>query len=340
MTTRIDRSARVGLITDQSGALSFMGIANANVARMVIDDINASGGLLGRPVELFIEDERDRRRGRRGGGREARRAGRRRRGGRRHLQLDPPGHQAPGGRRRGDALPVPRAVRGPGVPPADLLHRSRAGAAGRAVLPVADARDRGADLLHAVGRLHLAAHHEQEGAGGRHAEGGSVVGEEYFPLDHMDYERVVADIMASGADVVFNTIVPPGSRRSSAQLHEAGSPRGGGTIVCTYFDENFLNLVPAEQVEGLYGCLDYYRAVDDPFSIELLNRYDGLFRERDVHGGARAPGRTGRSSSGRRRSPKPGRSTRPRSSRRSTTPGSLPGPGGPAEMVPGSTTCG
>src|SRR6478736_5224489 len=54
--TTIDRSARVGVITDQTGALSFMGIANANVARMVIDDINARGGLLGRPVELFIED--------------------------------------------------------------------------------------------------------------------------------------------------------------------------------------------------------------------------------------------------------------------------------------------
>ena len=54
------------------------------------------------------------------------------------------------------------------------------------------------------------------------AEGGSIVGEEYFPLDHMDYERVVDDIMASGADVVFNTIVPPGSHRSSTQLHDAG----------------------------------------------------------------------------------------------------------------------
>ena len=44
-----------------------MGIANANVARMVIDDINADGGLLGRQVELHLEDsETD---GRRGGGR-------------------------------------------------------------------------------------------------------------------------------------------------------------------------------------------------------------------------------------------------------------------------------
>src|SRR5256885_8553184 len=54
--TTINRSARVGVITDQTGPLSFMGIANANIAKMVIDDINDRGGLLGRPVELFVED--------------------------------------------------------------------------------------------------------------------------------------------------------------------------------------------------------------------------------------------------------------------------------------------
>src|SRR2546422_8356894 len=51
-----ERSIKVGVITDQTGALSFMGIANANVARMVIDDINAKGGLLGRQIDLFLED--------------------------------------------------------------------------------------------------------------------------------------------------------------------------------------------------------------------------------------------------------------------------------------------
>src|ERR1700693_4313964 len=50
------RRIKVGVITDQTGALSFMGIANANVAKMVIDDINASGGLLGREIELYLED--------------------------------------------------------------------------------------------------------------------------------------------------------------------------------------------------------------------------------------------------------------------------------------------
>jgi ABC-type branched-subunit amino acid transport system substrate-binding protein len=60
-------------------------------------------------------------------------------------------------------------------------------------------------------------------------------------------------------------------------LHEAGFMARGGHLVCTYFDENFLNLVPAEQVEGLYGCLDYYRDVTDQFSNALLAQYDERF---------------------------------------------------------------
>src|SRR6185369_11214645 len=49
-------SIKVGVIADQTGLLSFVGIANANVARMVVDDINANGGLLGRQLELLVED--------------------------------------------------------------------------------------------------------------------------------------------------------------------------------------------------------------------------------------------------------------------------------------------
>jgi ABC-type branched-subunit amino acid transport system substrate-binding protein len=62
-----------------------------------------------------------------------------------------------------------------------------------------------------------------------------------------------------------------------AQLHESGFGRRGGRIVCTYFDENVLDLFPAEQTEGLYSCLDYYQAVTDPFSRKLLAQYDALY---------------------------------------------------------------
>src|SRR4029453_10686526 len=51
-----DVSIKVGVVTDRSGPLSVMGIANANVASIVIHDINATGGLLGRGLERCLED--------------------------------------------------------------------------------------------------------------------------------------------------------------------------------------------------------------------------------------------------------------------------------------------
>ena len=49
-------SVKVGLVTDQTGPLSFLGIANTTLARMVVDETNAAGGLLGRRIELITED--------------------------------------------------------------------------------------------------------------------------------------------------------------------------------------------------------------------------------------------------------------------------------------------
>ena len=51
-----ERPIKVGVIAEQTGPLSFVGLANANVVRMVIGDINTKGGLLGRPLELYLED--------------------------------------------------------------------------------------------------------------------------------------------------------------------------------------------------------------------------------------------------------------------------------------------
>ncbi len=107
--------------------------------------------------------------------------------------------------------------------------------------------------------------------------GGEIVGEEYFPMDHTDYAGTVERIASSDADVVFNTIVPPGLTPFLSLLHDSGFTERGGSVVCTYMDENFLNLVPAAHVEGLYSCLDYYRTVGDPFSRELTRRYDERF---------------------------------------------------------------
>jgi ABC-type branched-subunit amino acid transport system substrate-binding protein len=88
---------------------------------------------------------------------------------------------------------------------------------------------------------------------------------------------MVRKIMASGAEVVFNTTVPPGVAPFLEQLYDAGFTKRGGQLVCTYFDENLLSMLPAAHVEGLYSCLDYYQTVVDPFSAKLLAQYKARF---------------------------------------------------------------
>lgn len=268
---------KVGLIAEQTGALSFVGLANANVARMVIGDLNAKGGLLGRPVELVLEDgasddavaaakasklvEQDRVDVIFGGiyssTRQAIKGAAVVKG--KKLYIYPEQYEG----QESDPLifctgPVPAQQIDPFIP---WLMRETG--AKKFYLPSAD-----------YIWPHVMNQRVREVVT---AEGGTIVGEEYFPLDHTDYRATVEKIVASGAEVVFNTIVPPGVGPFFEQLHASGFVGRGGHLVCSYFDENFLNMVPAAHVEGLYSCLDYYQAVGDPFSQKLLAQFEALY---------------------------------------------------------------
>jgi ABC-type branched-subunit amino acid transport system substrate-binding protein len=266
---------KIGVITDITGPLSLLGVANANIAKLAIDEMNAHGGLLGRPLLLHLEDSATTDIV---AGAKARKL----------IQED-----------RVDALlggiysSTRQAIKGPvvegkklyiypeqyegqechplifctGPVPAQQVESmvpwlmEKTGAK-KFYCPSADYI--WPHILNKKLREVVAAH------------GGSIVGEEYFPMDHTDYAATVQKIASSRAEVVFNTIVPPGVGPFLEQLHKSGFTKRGGQLVCTYFEENLLSLFPPEQVDGMYSCLDYYQSVNDPFS-DLLGRYDKLY---------------------------------------------------------------
>ena len=110
--------------------------------------------------------------------------------------------------------------------------------------------------------------------------------------------------------------------------------------MCTYFDENFLNLVPAEHVEGLYGCLDYYRAVGDPFSTALLaaSTTRGSRAARSSRPAAPARACTAACALGGRSVARPARSTQEDVIKALDTRSIAEGPGVLPRWSPGSTT--
>src|SRR5438034_11254903 len=272
--TSVARSIKVGVITDQTGALSVMGIANANVARMVINDINAKGGLLGRQIDLYLEDS---------------------------ATTDSMAEAKAAKLVQQDQVDVifggiysstRQAIKGPAVVDGKKLYIYPEQYEGQECDPLIFCngpvpaqqvdplipwlmQQTGAKKFYLPSADYIWPHTMNKKV--RQvvtANGGAIVGEEYFPLDHTDYSKTIDKITSSGAEVVFNTIVPPGLTPFLEQLYNSVFTKRGGYLVCTYFDENFLNLVPAAHIEGLYSCLDYYQSVSDPFSAELISTYE------------------------------------------------------------------
>src|SRR5579859_1961704 len=256
MTSPISRPARVGLITDQTGALSFMGIANVNLAKMVTDDINARGGLLGHPVELYVEDS---------------------------ATDDHVAHAAAGRLVREADVDVVvggiysstrQAIKRPVVDEAAKLYIYPEQYEGQESHPLIFCtgpvpaqqvepfipwlmRQTGARKFYLPSADYIWPHTlNKKVRDVVTPRGGEIVGEEYFPLDHTDYARVVADIIASDAEVVFNTIVPPG-------LFTAGSACSGTYRALKMWEAAVTEAGSLDQDEVI-AALDYASISEGP----------------------------------------------------------------------------
>ena len=268
---------KLGVIADQTGALSVMGLGQANIATLVVGEINASGGLLGRPVELLLEDSASD---------DAQAAA----SATKLVQED-----------RVDVLlggifsSTRQAIKGPAVVDGGTLYIYPEQYEGQEYHPLLFCtgavpaqqveplipwvmQHTGARTFYLPSAEYIWPHvmnrklHEVASA-----NGGEIVGEEYFPIDHAEWGETVERINTSGADIVFNTTVPPGCFPFFEALSESGYLERGGRIITTYFEENLAAALPAAHIEGLYACMDYYQSLSDPFSTELLGRYNARF---------------------------------------------------------------
>ena len=218
-----------------------MGIANANVAKMVIDDINAAGGLLGRQLELHLEDSATD-----DGEAEAKAT--------KLVQQD-----------HVDVLfggiysSTRQAIKGPAVVEGKTLY----------IYPEQYEGQESDPLIFCTGPVPAQQVEplipwlmEQTGAKTFYLPSADYIWPHVLnekvrevvprptaarsserstsPSITTDYGETIEKITSSGAEVVFNTIVPPGLMPFFQQLYDSGFTKRGGQIVCTYFDENLL----------------------------------------------------------------------------------------------------
>ena len=268
---------KMGIATDITGAIAPSGNANWQVAQFAVEQINAAGGILGQPIELYLEDTAS----------DPKIAV----GNVRKLIQDRKVDVVLGGItsamrqaikdpivNRGRTLYIyPQLYEGQectkflfntGPTPAqqcDRLIPYIMKILGKKRFAMPSANYVWPQLLNKYARKVI------------ESNGGEVVFEEYYPLDQAEYSATISKIKDGKVDCVFNTVIPPGLQPFVKQLYESGFQKNGGVLSCVYYDENLLNYHPANEMEGLISCLDYFQAVNDPFSQKLQQGYAKKF---------------------------------------------------------------
>ena len=269
---------KVGIATDLTGPIGIAGNSDLNVAKMCAEIINKDGGLLGRPVELHVEDTASN---------EAVAVG----NVRKLIQRDQVDVVF-----GGITSSMRNAIKGPIVQRGRTLY----------IYPQLYEGQECEELIYCTGPTpaqqcddfipwliqnggkrfafpsanyiwpHVLNQYARKLVEGH---GGEVVFEEYYPLDQIEFGSTVSRIMTEKVDVVFNTVIPPGVSAFVKQLYEAGFQKRGGRFSCVYYDENALNFHTPDELEGIASCLDYFRALTktDPNNAKIQQMYDAMY---------------------------------------------------------------
>lgn len=265
---------KVGILIPQSGPAGLFGPSSQNCAQMAVDDINAAGGILGRPIEPIFADV---------GG--------------------PPADATQAALKlwKGEKAEAfigmhDSAVRGAltnlfkGQVPYIYTPVYEGGECSPGTYVIGEtpeqqlapvipwlASEKGASKWYLIGNDYNWPRDTNAAAKGFiEASGGTVVGEEYLPFTADNFDSNLAKIKDTGADAVLITLVggaSVGFNRAFASFGLADSAIRLGTLI----EENTLAGIGAENSKGLYSSAGYFANIDTPAAKAFAEKYAAKF---------------------------------------------------------------
>jgi urea transport system substrate-binding protein len=275
LVRRKETPIKVGLLHSQTGKMSISESSLCDTELMAIEEINAQGGVLGRPIEAIVEDGRSRftdvfpRKARK-------------------LLVDDKVAAVFGcwtSASRKAVLPVFEEHNGLLFYPVQYEGNEASrnviytGAApNQQILPAIDwllstdggSRKRfyliGSDYIFPrTASFILRKYLESKSV--------DIVREKYTPFGHEQYEEIVRDIRDSKSDVVFSTINGDSNIGFYRELAAQGVTADKVPVVATSVGEDELRYLLPEWVTGHLAAWNYFQSVDSPINKEFVRRF-------------------------------------------------------------------
>ena len=94
--------------------------------------------------------------------------------------------------------------------------------------------------------------------------GGSVLGEEYAPLGHTEFSSIINKIKSAKPDWIYSTVVGGSNVAFYKQLKAAGLDGQKQNLLSTVVSENEIDGIGKENAVGYYACMGYFQSQKNP----------------------------------------------------------------------------
>ena len=114
------------------------------------------------------------------------------------------------------------------------------------------------------------------------AAGIEAVGEEYTPLGHTEYSTVITKIKAAEPDVVFNTLNGDSNVAFFKQLKDAGITAEELPTISVSVAEEEITGIGAENIAGHLVAWNYFQTTDTPENAKFVSAFKAKYGENRV----------------------------------------------------------
>ena len=111
-----------------------------------------------------------------------------------------------------------------------------------------------------------------------------VVGEDYFPLGSTQFNSVINKIKLKKPDVIYAIIVGGSNVAFYKQLKAAGIDLSKQMLMTISVTEDEIDGIGGENIAGAYACMKYFQSIDNPNNKAFVAAFKKMWGEKTVIG--------------------------------------------------------
>ncbi len=114
--------------------------------------------------------------------------------------------------------------------------------------------------------------------------GGTVAGEDYYPLGHVQFASAINKIKMAKPDMILSTIVGGSNVAFYKQLTGAGVTSKNQTLLALAVSEEELSGIGPENAAGFLSCMGYFQSVAAPANDAFVKAFKAKYGAKRVRG--------------------------------------------------------